>query len=204
MCVLAHIHLSTCIYRHHLFTVASTTECSVGMVERRIDEIRWLTNGGTYLLQPPLECSGRLVSLDACFRYNSRNQVPDIFTMEVGVYKLNSSTNEYQNRNLTPLIQLMSLPTADENQRCTLFNMTFDPLLVEIGDMIGVLVPRSCRNRPDGRIGCPLQPNFLSELTDRRCSVIYFDRLGTRKISISDTTISTDCINLKASVVGSK
>ena len=165
----------------------------------------------TYLLQPPINCSGNLVSLDACFQYNKLNATaitPNYFRMEVGVYKLNSSTMEYENRLLTaqlPLIQLISMPPENGERQGCVFNMTLNPLAVEVGDMIGVLVPNRYQDDINGRIGCPLQPNFQrSPVTDGQCSVLYYMQLGTRQFPMSAAVSAPDCINLKATVVGSK
>ena len=204
----AHIH-TNCQYIViiAIFPVASTSACSFGTIEERFNAIQWLKRGGTYLLPPldSMECSGQLVSIDACFQYTPEDQMPDVFTMEVGVFRFNPNTIGYDNRHLSsrpPLIELMLWPD-DENQRCKKFNLTtVDQLTVESGDMIGVLIQPECRNRSDGTVDCPLRPNFRS--SKQHCEVLRSNGVRTRHIPKSSTTVSDDCINLKAAVVGSK
>ena len=77
-----------------------------------------------------------------------------------------------------------------------------DDLLATSINLIGVLIQPECRNRSDGTVGYPLRPNFRSN--KQHCEVLRSNGVQTRHIPKSSTTVSDDCINLKAAVVGSK
>ena len=168
-------------------------DCSIGEVDRELNEDDRLEVGGVYFLPQPVNCNGSLVSWYTCFFYSNLRPGADEYGMSLGVYRqVGNSYCVNDDRDI------VITTTREGNDTMGCLNIPLEnPIPILEGDRIGVQVyPRCFRSRT-----CPLHPNLNRTGAS---PVFYFRSRGTNDIDVSlveNKTYYTDVIiNVRASI----
>ena len=126
-------------------------DCSIGEVDRELNEDDRLEVGGVYFLPQPANCSGTLVSWHTCFFYSNLQPGADEYRMSLRIYRQNGSSNDRTTR-------VLIFRERNETEIC--IDIPPDnPIRILEGDRIDLQVDVGCAELPRGLV-CSLYPNL--------------------------------------------
>ena len=192
------MNLHSAIYYAYLLQFLD--DCSVGEVDRELNEDDRLEVGGIYFLPEPVNCNGTLVSWHTCYFYSNLQPDADSYRMSLRVYRQDGDSYRFSSGRTTK-VDIPRPQEGTDTMNCS--DLTLDnPIEVLERDRIGLQVDLECTNNTRmGRI-CPLHPNLNRS---RAAPVFHFPDLnGQDDIDVSlveNLTYYTNVsINVRASI----
>ena len=163
-----------------------SADCSLGEVQRSLEDSEELRVGGLYLMPKAIACNGELVLVETCAFLN-RLMETTLFRLRVVVYRERTDTHELE-RIYRQALDIRSNAT----QACGSLPRRWS---VKKGDRVGVQIRYTCDTPAGSDPACPAQANLINATC---ASALYHtsDRPGR----ITLTEVTTVGVNLSVQV----